>query len=112
MSRSFLLAFLHLLSSIAFIQGRVLQGSSVKDEGETSMAASMMDGFDTNKDGKISLQELEEKIGAKGGPAAGAFKGWQTGFNEADADSDGYLTADELASWFQLISEKPKHDEM
>jgi len=75
-------------------------------------AASVLDGFDTNKDGKISLQELEEKIGAKGGPAAGAFKGWQTGFNEADADSDGYLTADELASWFQLISEKPKHDEM
>mmetsp|Transcript_114295 Transcript_114295/g.202573 ORF Transcript_114295/g.202573 Transcript_114295/m.202573 type:complete len:212 (+) Transcript_114295:1-636(+) len=74
-------------------------------------AASVMDGFDTDKDGKISLKELEEKISAKG-TAAGSFKGWQTGFKEADADKDGFLTSEELAAWFKLISETPKHDEM
>lgn len=74
-------------------------------------AASVMEGFDTDKDGKISLKELEEKIGANG-PTVGSFKGWQTGFKEADADGDGHLTAEELASWFQLISSQPKHDEM
>jgi len=69
-------------------------------------AASVMDGYDEDKDGKISLKELESKIGA--------FEGWQTGFKEADADGDGHLTADELSAWFKLMTAQSnsKHDVM
>mmetsp|Transcript_33896 Transcript_33896/g.59775 ORF Transcript_33896/g.59775 Transcript_33896/m.59775 type:complete len:771 (+) Transcript_33896:79-2391(+) len=77
----------------------------VEESEET--AATVMEGFDADKDGKISLAELEAKAGR-----SGDFQGWEEGFREADADSDGYLTARELASWLKLISEAPKHDEM
>mmetsp|Transcript_54659 Transcript_54659/g.100229 ORF Transcript_54659/g.100229 Transcript_54659/m.100229 type:complete len:306 (-) Transcript_54659:135-1052(-) len=70
-------------------------------------AASVLDGFDTDKDGKISMKEMEDRVGSAG------FKGWKTGFKEADDDKDGFLTAEELAAWFKLITEDlPKHDEM
>mmetsp|Transcript_13547 Transcript_13547/g.23579 ORF Transcript_13547/g.23579 Transcript_13547/m.23579 type:complete len:271 (-) Transcript_13547:336-1148(-) len=86
-------ACLLFLASIAYVNCRVLQGQSVKDESEATMASSMMDGFDTNKDGKISFQELSDHVGDNAG-----FEGWQAGFKEADVDKDGHLTPAELAS--------------
>mmetsp|Transcript_128939 Transcript_128939/g.223666 ORF Transcript_128939/g.223666 Transcript_128939/m.223666 type:complete len:659 (+) Transcript_128939:50-2026(+) len=73
-------------------------------------AASVLAAFDTDKDGKLSVSELAGKVA---GPTVQGFTGWQAGFKDADADRDGYLSAEEIAAWFKAIS-KPtaKHDEM
>jgi len=84
--------------------------SKLLEEAEAT-AAQVVDGFDADKDGKISLKELQAKVKVNG-PTIGGFKGWQAGFKEADKDKDGQLTAEELATWFKSIGEPPKHDEM
>lgn len=78
-----------------------------KSEDSQDTAASVMERFDANKDGKISLAELEAKAGK-----SDDFQGWQEGFKEADSDEDGYLTSQEVASWLKRVAEAPKRDEI
>jgi len=77
------------------------------DQSEEEIAESIMDGFDANKDGFISLQELKEKVGDN--PDA-AFEGWQEGFLEADIDQDGQLNVHELAGLLKHVSRKDQHE--
>lgn len=63
----------------------------------TMIAASILQGLDSNGDGKISLQELLNNLN-DGHHQHPAFRGWHKGFKEADADNDMHLTVDELAS--------------
>jgi Ca2+-binding EF-hand superfamily protein len=97
------------LTSLIAQVSRSDQQNLVKESEE--LAASMLGGLDTDRDGKISMAELEAKMGDKKGKADVLFKGWQAGFKEADADSDGYLSQEELASFYEKLS-APKHDEM
>jgi len=79
-------------------------------ESEHELAGSIMDGFDADKDGKISLKELLAHVDNKKDIAA-AFQGWEEGFDTADADRDGHLTFDELTSLLQAIS-REQQDEL
>merc|ERR1719265_1669533 len=72
-------------------------------ESEKSIGESILDGFDANKDGKLSLQELMDHVGDSEHIHA-AFAGWQDGFKEADADQDGFLTAEELTNLIHHVS--------
>jgi Ca2+-binding EF-hand superfamily protein len=78
------------------------------EESEVSVAASVMDGFDTNKNGKISLQELLDRVGDDKEVNA-AFAGWKQGFLEADADKDGQLSVEELSALLQRVSRKDQN---
>jgi Ca2+-binding EF-hand superfamily protein len=78
-------------------------------ESEASTALTILDGFDTDKDGKISMKELLDHVGDKADTHA-AFKGWQDGFKEADVDNDGHLNADELTDLIAHISREDQHE--
>merc|ERR1719401_510596 len=75
------------------------------EDSETEVAASVMDGFDSNRNGKISMRELLDHVGDNKEVQA-AFKGWQQGFVEADVDKDGQLSLKELTSLLQKVSRK------
>lgn len=92
-----------LLKHVSF-QGQ----SKLIDESEMSIAASIMDGFDTNRDRMISLQELEGHVGDREQIHA-AFAGWQEGFSQADVNKDGHLTEKELASLISHVSRQDQH---
>jgi Ca2+-binding EF-hand superfamily protein len=77
-------------------------------ESEDSQAAAILDGFDTNKDGEISLKELLDHMGANAEVAA-AFKGWEEGFKEADGDNNGKLNVEELSALLSRVSSKGQH---
>jgi Ca2+-binding EF-hand superfamily protein len=79
------------------------------DQSEEEIAASIMDGFDTNKNGLISLQELMDRVGENKETHA-AFEGWQQGFLEADTDQDGQLNVHELSSLLKKISLDNQHE--
>jgi Ca2+-binding EF-hand superfamily protein len=79
------------------------------DESELETAAQIMEGFDINKNGKISLQELNAKIGDDEKLHA-AFAGWKEGFEQADLDGDGELTVEELAQLLQHVSRDDQHE--
>lgn len=58
-------------------------------------------GFDADKDGKISMEELTDRVGASQDPTnSAAVQGWIQGFTGADADNDQHLDAEELATLF------------
>mmetsp|Transcript_79778 Transcript_79778/g.145854 ORF Transcript_79778/g.145854 Transcript_79778/m.145854 type:complete len:668 (-) Transcript_79778:43-2046(-) len=80
----------------------------IVDDSEESIAASVMDGLDTNKDGKLTLQELEEHVGDNKGLHS-TFEGWRTGFEDADADKDGHLSVEELGSLLEHVSRQDQH---
>merc|ERR1719401_2874467 len=73
------------------------------EDSETEVAASVMDGFDSDRNGKISMRELLNRIGDNEEVQA-AFKGWQQGFVEADVDKDGQLDGKELSSLLKRVS--------
>jgi Ca2+-binding EF-hand superfamily protein len=75
------------------------------DESEESIAESVMKGWDTNKDGRLTLAELHQHVGDNKEVHA-AFKGWQEGFDAADVDKNGYLTIPELSSLLNRVSTK------
>ena len=56
-----------------------------KDEGQGGKAAQMLKYFDTNKDGKIALDEIPKRASRL-----------RAGFGRLDADKDGFLTKQEL----------------
>ena len=62
-------------------------------------AAAVVKKFDTNADGKLSLEEFSamKKWKKQGGPATAA----KAAFTEADANKDGFLTAEELQAEHQ-----------
>merc|ERR1712139_602546 len=64
-----------------------------------------MSGFDSDRNGQISMRELLDHVGDKKAVNA-AFKGWQQGFMEADANKDGQLSLKELSSLLQRVSRK------
>merc|ERR1719191_632116 len=73
-----------------------------------SLGEIAMNGFDTDKDGKISLHELLEKVQANQEVANHPeVQGWTQGFKEADKDKDMHLNAEELENLF--ISAKKQH---
>mmetsp|Transcript_56152 Transcript_56152/g.97433 ORF Transcript_56152/g.97433 Transcript_56152/m.97433 type:complete len:211 (+) Transcript_56152:1-633(+) len=74
-----------------------------KDEEIASDEAitSALENFDEDKDGKLSMEELE-KILDSGTP----LPGWRNGFKEADADNDGHLNSEELAYLFKLFEQE------
>mmetsp|Transcript_84084 Transcript_84084/g.132387 ORF Transcript_84084/g.132387 Transcript_84084/m.132387 type:complete len:850 (-) Transcript_84084:52-2601(-) len=78
------------------------------EESELETAAQIMEGFDTNKNGKISLKELQDKVGDEDKLHV-AFKGWREGFAEADSDQDGELNVEELATLLQHVSRDEQH---
>merc|ERR1719183_17610 len=78
-------------------------------ESEETVAASIMDGFDTDKDGKLSLKELKEHVGDKAEGQA-AFAGWEDGFKEADVDKDEHLTVHELAGLLSHVSRQNQQE--
>merc|ERR1719356_1368403 len=73
------------------------------EDSETEVAASVMDGFDSDRNGKISMRELLDHVGDDKEVQA-AFKGWQQGFLEADVDKDGQLSTKELSSLLQCVT--------
>jgi Ca2+-binding EF-hand superfamily protein len=79
------------------------------DHSEMEIASSVMDGFDTDKNGQISLQELLDHTHADKNEVQAAFKGWQQGFVEADTDKNGQLNLKELASLLHRVSRKEQH---
>merc|ERR1719183_1714529 len=78
------------------------------EESEDEVAASVMAGFDSDRNGKISMRELLDRVGDNKEMQA-AFKGWQQGFMEADADKDGQLSLKELSSLLQRVSRQDQH---
>mmetsp|Transcript_101694 Transcript_101694/g.185581 ORF Transcript_101694/g.185581 Transcript_101694/m.185581 type:complete len:470 (-) Transcript_101694:78-1487(-) len=70
-----------------------------------AIAASIMDGLDSNGDGKIGLQELLSNLKDEHHHAP-EFKGWHKGFQQADADHDMHLTVDELANLLMAANEE------
>jgi len=98
------------IDELAFLLKHVSRQDQHKlvEESEVSVAGSIMDGFDTNKDGKISMKELLNRVGDNAEVEA-AFKGWQAGFLNADSDGDGYLSEEELASLLSQVSRKDQH---
>lgn len=76
---------------------------------------SIMSGFDTDKNGKISLEELLQHTGGltEDSPSK-MVHGWKEGFKEADADGDAYFIADELVYFLNEVGahEKGKHEEL
>jgi Ca2+-binding EF-hand superfamily protein len=76
---------------------------SMVEESEAEISASIMEGFDTNRDGKIGLQELLDHVKDKDHVVA-AFEGWPQGFKEADKDGDGHLDSHELTSLLNRVS--------
>jgi len=79
------------------------------EESEDEVAESVMDGFDSDGNGKISMRELLNRIGDDREVHA-AFKGWQQGFREADVDRDGQLNKKELSSLLQRVSREDQQD--
>jgi Ca2+-binding EF-hand superfamily protein len=79
------------------------------DDSEDEIAASVIDGFDSDKNGKISLRELLNRIGEDKDVNA-AFKGWHQGFVEADADKDGQLDSKELSALLKRVSAKDQQN--
>jgi len=79
---------------------------------------SVMESFDTDKDGKISLMEFTERMNTKPEIAnQPQFQGWNKGFKDADVDKDMHLNADELKSLLAKVmneehKEHPLHDEV
>ncbi len=81
-------------------------------------AEEVFDEMDTDKDGKVSLEELlaalekKQEDGATGGSSAAVDK-FATEvkelFQSADADGDGSITQTELASLFEQL--RPPHDQ-
>jgi Ca2+-binding EF-hand superfamily protein len=75
-------------------------------------AVSMLNGLDTDGNGKISLEEIQARMGSKDRKNANiAFKGWMQGFQEADVDGDRELDVEELTSFYERLS-APRHEEM
>jgi Ca2+-binding EF-hand superfamily protein len=92
-----------------------------KDEltkGIEDSVKSILEGWDTNKDGQLSLMEFTEHM--QNNPDAAkhpSFKGWHAGFKEADVNKDMHLTTDELTSLLTKVvndehKDHPLHDEM
>jgi Ca2+-binding EF-hand superfamily protein len=82
---------------------------SLVEQSEDEIAATVMDGFDSDRNGKISMRELVNRIG-ENKDAHAAFKGWQQGFMEADTDRDGQLDVKELSSLLNRVSRKGQQD--
>jgi len=68
----------------------------------------IMEGFDLDKDDKLSLEEIRtvsapkiENVSKEGGDLADKFAGWEKAFPKADVDSDGYLTPREVGDLVQ-----------
>jgi Ca2+-binding EF-hand superfamily protein len=92
-----------------------------KDEltkGIEDSVKSILEGWDTNKDGQLSLMEFTEHM--QNNPDAAkhpSFKGWHAGFKEADVNKDMHLTTDELTALLAKVvndehQDHPLHDEM
>jgi Ca2+-binding EF-hand superfamily protein len=79
---------------------------------------SVLEGWDTDKDGKISLMELLEHTHANAELANHPhFEGWQKGFKEADLDKDMHLDANELKGLLTHFANSeheghPLHDDL
>merc|ERR1719333_954366 len=87
-------------------------------KGIEESAKKILDGWDTDKDGQLSLMEFTDHI-AKNPDAANhpQFKGWHAGFKEADANSEMHLDMAELTSLLTKVVKDdhkghPLHDEM
>jgi len=86
-------------------------------QGIEDSSKAVLEGWDTDKDGRISLLELTERM--HNNPDAAnqlEFKGWHDGFKEADVDKDMRLDADELRSLLTKFANEehkgyPLHDE-
>jgi Ca2+-binding EF-hand superfamily protein len=96
------------LSALLSRVSRQDQHTLVQDS-EASTALSIMDGMDTNRDGKLSLRELVAKVGDRK-ELHGAFKGWHDGFKQADLDKDGHLTVKELTALLAKVSRNNQHE--
>lgn len=79
----------------------------------------IMEGFDTNNDGKLSLDEITtvsaekiENITKEGGDLASKFDGWQKAFPKADADQDGFLSPREVSNLVQKVMMSSMADKM
>lgn len=87
-------------------------------QGIEESSKAILEGWDTDKDGKISLMEFTEHMHNNPEVANNPeFKGWHDGFKEADVDKDMHLTADELKSLLTKFANEenkgyPLHDEM
>lgn len=79
-----------------------------EEDPHNQMASQLMRGFDANQDGKISLQELMEHVGEEHHQA---YKGWHTGFRQADADRDMHLTTEELADLLKAATNDEEQEE-
>lgn len=71
----------------------------------------IMDGFDVNKDGKLSLDELRgqsapkiEAAAKEGKEHADLYAGWEGGFPKADANKDGYLSGEEVSEFVNKVT--------
>jgi len=96
------------------VDGSFLQGSGTEASAD-SLAVSMMDGLDANKDHKISMDELaytlelakpEEGDDEEGDDATPEWQNWLKGFNEADANKDLLLTTGELTYLLEHVSKQ------
>jgi Ca2+-binding EF-hand superfamily protein len=97
----------HELSSLLNRVSRQNQEELV-DESEESIAESVMKGWDSDKDGRLTLAELHQHVGDNEEIHA-AFAGWKDGFGQADVDKDGYLTIAELSSLLNRVSTKDQN---
>lgn len=82
---------------------------AVEEAKDKTLGQVAMENFDTDKDGKISLQELLDHVHSKPAKQQAAFKGWIQGFKQADKDNDMHLTEEELD--VLLANEKKDHKE-
>merc|ERR1719263_1861856 len=73
---------------------------------------SVMEQLDTDKDGKISLKELQDSAGTDDDAENQMTELFTKGFKKADGDSDGHLDIEELPVLFEHFKNPDEKEEI